>query len=130
MSNSNNNSVDVIEQAIQNQKLIQENKNWKKSEISKAKKAMNDELTLIDNACDNMTKDITDAIQNAQIRLAFEAKKLDVRAAHMPNIEALKIQLEDITAGIGSVAGEKVGATIAPVTKGLGSFWDSLKARA
>jgi len=131
MSNSNNNTqVDVIEQAIQNQKLIQENKDWKKSEISKAKKELNDELTLIQNACDNTTKDMTDAIQIAQVSLAFQAKKLEKRAELQPNIDALRVQLETITAGAGAVAGDKLGATIAPVTKGLSSFWGSLKARA
>ena len=130
MSTQNNNTVDPIQAAIDAQVLIQKDKNWKESELSQAKKARNKELSTIDNACSNMTKDLTDTIQIAQIRLAFDAKKLEVRAAHEPKIKALRIALEDITAGIGSVSGEKVGAAIAPVTKAVGGFWKSLKARA
>jgi len=130
MSTQNNNTVDPIQAAIDAQVLIQKDKNWKESELSQAKKARNKELSTIDNACSNMTKDLTDTIQIAQIRLAFDAKKLEVRAAHEPKIKALRIALEDITQGIGSASGEKVGAAIAPVTKAIGGFWSSLKARA
>jgi len=131
MSNQESNTqVDVIQEAINAQALIQKDKNWKEGELTKARKERNKELTLIDNACSAMVKDMSDEIQVAQIKLAFEAKKLEVRAKHEPKIKALRVQLEVITSGAGAVAGEKVGAVIAPITKGLTGFWSSLKARA
>lgn len=130
MSNTQTTTVDPIEAAILNQKLIQKDKNWKESELSKARKARNKELAVIDNACAAMIKDLDDTIQIAQIKLAFEAKKLEVRAAHEPKIAKLRVALEEVTEGAGAIAGDKVGAVVAPVTKAAKGFWASLKARA
>jgi len=130
MSNTQTTTVDPIEAAILNQKLIQKDKNWKESELSKARKARNKELAVIDNACAAMVKNLTDNIQIAQIKLAFEAKKLEIKAQYQPKIDALKVQLEEITEGAGSIAGEKIGAVVAPVSKGVKGFFSSLKERA
>ena len=136
MSNSNNNTqsntpaVDFVQAAIEAQKENRKAKNWKESELSKAKKARNLELKIVDEACAETVKDLDNVIQIAQIKLAFEAKKLEIRAAHEPSIKALRIALEDITQGGGMVAGEKIGAVVAPVSKAVTGFWGSLKQRA
>ena len=138
-NNNNNNAtvntnkeipMDPIQAAIDAQKELRKNKDWKLSEIAKVKKARNTELKTIDEACDKMIKDVNDPIQIAQIKLAFEAKKLEVRAAYEPQIKQLEVALEEITQGAGEVAGEKIGAVVAPVTKAVGGFWGSLKERA
>ena len=129
-TNEENVMKDPIQALIDAQREKQKNKDWKLSEIAKIKKEMNKELDIIDNACREATKNLTNDIERKQIELAFEAKKLEVKQQFQPKIERLKVDLETISEAVSTVAGEKIGAFVAPATKGVKGFWDSFKSRA
>jgi len=136
MANHNNNNssaqtaVDNIQALIDAQKDVQKNKNWKQSELSKAKAELKKELDVIDNACRATVKQISDPILKKQTEILFEQKKLEMKAQHAPKIERLKIDVEAIAEAGSVVAGEKVGEIIAPLTKAGVGFFGTLAKRA
>jgi len=135
-NNSNNNSNqetimnDPIQAMIDAQRDVQKNKDWKMSEISKLKKELAKELDIINNACRTAVKNISSEIERKQIELLFEQKKLEVREQYEPKIEALKIDLETAGEAFGTLAGDKVGAFVAPATKTVTGFFGTALKRA
>ncbi|RLC31506.1 MAG: hypothetical protein DRH37_02905 [Deltaproteobacteria bacterium] len=132
----NNNSTElqslttIVENAITVQRELQKNKDWALSEVAKLKKSMSKKIDIINNAYNNIARDIDDAIALKQLRNAFDAKIIEVEAEYKPKIKEYSIKLEELGMGVGGYAGDKIGATVAPVTKAASSFWSEFKKRA
>jgi len=136
-NNTNNNvntnkevTMDPIQQIIEEQRKIQKNKDWKLSEMSKIKKELAKEIDIIDNACKAATKNISNEIERKQLELLFEQKKLEVKEQFQPKIDALKIDLEVAGEALGTLAGDKIGAFVAPATKTVSGFFGTALKRA
>lgn len=124
---------DFVTNAIETERKIRSEKDWKLSERAKLIKKRDNEIDLINGAFKRQTAEIDDAISVKQIRLGFDAKILEVQALYNPQIEALTTSIEEIAevgSALGAIGGTAVGKTIAPVTKTVGSFFGSLKVSA
>ena len=126
MSNQNNTQPiqqpDFFDNAIDEQTKLETSKDWKTSEIKKLRKHQAKLIKTINNAFIKESKDLTDEIAIKSMRLGFDSKILQIEAQFAPQITALKVSLELAGEAIGGVAGEKFGATVAPVTKTVGNF--------
>jgi len=124
------NATEELSRRIEAKKIAMKNKDYKLSELQKLNKAKDLEIKALRELCKDDTKDLTDSYEIKGIEHLYDGYILEVEAKYAPTIKALKIDLEQAGEAFGIVAGEKVGATIAPVTKTVGGFFGTLAKRA
>ena len=123
---------DILDQGKAKAQAERKAKTFKQSEYAKLQKQMNkdiqDENDALYEALE-VVKLANDKVLVLQLKQQTELNILQIREAYKPQLDALKLDVEDVLEAGGSIAGDFIGGGVAKVTKPVGSFFGSFGER-